>query len=265
MKWPLISEDISRDQRWPTDWGFLLPLSWGSRIQAPMSLFGSGHHRQPINSNVTLKYKLTCLTSWLRVFIHLSWFYSLGDLLRRRLTEPHFSELSTGNGAYRFPSLCLKGICVFSQCWKTPQRETKSVKPQKRGFKYKCILTLTTEESKKSRKVMPKNIKAFFQWLGELEGQQRGRPRRSAWLNLWLTCRTGEIDEVPLSFTLCGERGYRNRTLQYEGEGSGPTRAVGSPGWLMGLEALQKQHSPQTEPDSTPKITWQWVSSAFEP
>lgn len=66
----------------PTDWGFLLLFSWGSHIQAPMSLFSSGHHRHPINSNVTLKYKPTCLTSWLRVLIHLSWFYSLGDLLK---------------------------------------------------------------------------------------------------------------------------------------------------------------------------------------
>lgn len=95
---------------------------------------------------------------------------------------------------------------------------------------------------------------------------ERGsRPEKHVWLNLRLTCGTGEIDEVPPSFTLCREQGYRNRPLQCGSQGSGPARTVGSLDWLMGLEALQKQHSPQTLPDGPPKITKGWRGGGQPP
>lgn len=72
----------------------------------------------------------------------------------------------------------------------------------------------------------------FFPPLSGLQGQQKRRPKRSNWLNLWLTCGTGEIDEVPLSFTLCRERGYRNRTLQCGRPGLRARSRRGVP-WLI--------------------------------
>lgn len=81
------------------------------------------------------------------------------------------------------------------------------------------------KEKKKRIKVWLKASRAFFPH-GEcagwgVGGVGRGGPKRSVWLNLRLTCGTGEIDEVPLSFTLCGDQGYRNRTLQCGGPGLG--------------------------------------------
>lgn len=77
-----------------------------------------------------------------------------------------------------------------------------------------------------------------------LEGEQRGRPKRSVWLNLWLTCGTGEIDEVPLSFILCGERGYRNRTLQCGGPGLGARSHRGVPRLINGTGGPSKTALP---------------------
>ncbi len=65
--------------------------------------------------------------------------------------------------------------------------------------------------------------KAVKEWAGDRAKEEvfvgrraayrrwQGGRRRSVWLNLRLTFRTGEIDEVPLRFTLCGERRERNR------------------------------------------------------
>lgn len=80
--------------------------------------------------------------------------------------------------------------------------------------------------------VQSKAFFSFFPPLSGLQGQQKRRPKRSNWLNLWLTCGTGEIDEVPLSFTLCRERGYRNRTLQCGRPGLRARSRRGVP-WLI--------------------------------
>lgn len=80
--------------------------------------------------------------------------------------------------------------------------------------------------------------------MSVLEGKQRGRPIRSVWLNLRLTCGTGEIDEVPLSFTLCGERGYRNRMLQCGGPGLGARSRRGVPRLINGTGGPSKTALP---------------------
>lgn len=77
-------------------------------------------------------------------------------------------------------------------------------------------------------------VRTVFFLPKKFKGQQKGRPRRSVWLNLWLTCGTGEIDEVPPSFTLCRERGYRNRTLQCGRTGLGARLRRGVPRLING-------------------------------
>lgn len=83
----------------------------------------------------------------------------------------------------------------------------------------------------------------FFLLRSKLEGQKKGRPS-SVWLNLWLTGGTGEIDEVPPSFTLCRERWYRNRKLQCGRTGLGACSRRGVPRLINGTGGPSKTALP---------------------
>lgn len=105
---------------------------------------------------------------------------------------------------------------------------------EKKINKNKSVTTL------QSRKV----FFPFFFPERVFEGEQMGRSKRSVWLNLRLTCGTGEIDEVPLSFTLCGEQGQRNRTLQCGGPGLRARSRRGVPRLINGTGGPSKTALP---------------------
>lgn len=114
----------------------------------------------------------------------------------------HFLLLLLSWNTFQFQTKCIwpqrKCVCLWN--WQHIEDKTRKKKAQKMCLK-QCVTSLV------------RTVFLFF-LQKRFEGQQKGRPRRSVWLNLRLTCGTGEIDEVPPSFTLCRERGYRNRTLQ---------------------------------------------------
>lgn len=102
---------------------------------------------------------------------------------------------------------------------------------------------------------------------------------RSVWLNLRLTCGTGEIDEVPPSFTLCREQGRRNRTLQCGGPKLRARSRRGVPGLINGTGGPSKtalpadraqRHSKNNRPGRGPWVLtgcsfWRKQSGALPP
>lgn len=98
-------------------------------------------------------------------------------------------------------------------------------------------------QSQKSRERMSRRQRYFVGRRVVYKRWQGGR-RRSVWLNLRLTFRTGEIDEVPLRFTLCGERRERNRNSQCGEPGLGALSHRGVPGLINGAGVPSKTALP---------------------
>lgn len=104
------------------------------------------------------------------------------------------------------------------------------------GDKSNAEKAVDEQAGKRERRYFRGRRAVFSRWRG---WRWRGG-WRSVWLNLWLTFRTGEIDEVPLRFTLCRECREKNRNVQCGEPGPGALSHRGVPNLINGVEVPSK-------------------------